>query len=254
MKHSLKGSHCRVEAFDKFISRIPILTLLLSVGLTLTNRTLASENPQLEKTEWSDIWLADANQNDLPRVLMVGDSIAQGYFRDVEKDLAGKAYCAKYATSKFLGNPDYLDELMLILKRYQFQVIHVNNGLHGWTYTEEQYRQALPKLMRTLAKYGKGATIVWATSTPRRNPQNTAQLAVDNNRVLERNRIAVDYMKRHGIAVDDLYSLVADHPEYYNLPQDVTHFNASGRAMEGKQVSEIILRSLQGKSAAGHGK
>jgi hypothetical protein len=48
--------------------------------------------------------------------------------------------------------------------------------------------------------------------------------------------------------------LVADHPEYYNLPQDVTHFNASGRAMEGKQVSEIILRSLQGKSAAGHGK
>ena len=132
--------------------KILLIILLFQVGVMVSERTPAKENPQLEKTEWSDIWLADANQNDLPRVLMVGDSIAQGYFRDVEKDLTGKAYCAKYATSKFMGNPDYLDELKLILKRYRFSVIHINNGLHGWTYTEEQYRQSLPKLMETLKK------------------------------------------------------------------------------------------------------
>jgi hypothetical protein len=228
-----------------------LIVLLVLVGVIRGEAAPAKENPQLEKTEWSDIWLADANQKDLPRVLMIGDSIAQGYFRDVEKDLTGKAYCSKYATSKFLGNPDYLDELKLILKRYRFSVIHVNNGLHGWTYTEEQYRQALPKLMDTLKKYGKGAVIVWATSTPRRNPQNPAQLATDNGKVMERNRIAVEYMTRHGIAVDDLYSLVADHPEYYNLPQDSTHFNPQGRAVEGKQVTEIILQSLASKSAGG---
>ena len=224
-----------------------IIVLLVQVGAIVGVGASAKEKPQLEKTEWSDIWLADANQKDLPRVLMIGDSIAQGYFRDVEKDLTGKAYCSKYATSKFLGNPDYLDELKLILKRYRFSVIHINNGLHGWTYTEEQYRQALPKLMDTLKKYGKGAVIVWATSTPRRNPQKPVQLATDNGKVLERNRIAVEYMTRHGIAVDDLYSLVADHPEYYNLPQDSTHFNPQGRAVEGKQVSEIILRCLASK-------
>lgn len=231
-----------------------LFALLLGLGLALNTQTDAKENPQLEKIEWSDVWVANTGQTDLPKVLMVGDSIVQGYFRDVEKDLAGKAYCSKYATSKFLGNPDYLDELKLILKRYRFQVIHVNNGLHGWTYTEEQYRQAMPKLMETLARYGKGATIIWATSTPRRNPQDSAQLAVDNNRVLERNRIAADYMIRHGIAVDDLYSLVADHPEYYNLPQDTTHFNSQGRAMEAKQVSEIIEKSLAGQSTVGRNK
>jgi len=230
-----------------------LLILLVQIGFIVSERAPANENPQLERTEWSDIWVADANQNDLPRVLMVGDSITQGYFRDVDKALAGKANCAKYATSKFMGNPDYLDELKLILKRYDFSVIHINNGLHGWTYTEKQYRQSLPKLMEMLRKHSKGAVIIWATTTPRRNPSNPTQLAVDNGRVQERNRIAVEYTTRHGIAVDDLYNLVADHPEYYNLPQDSTHFNPQGRALEGKQVSEIILRSLTSKSPTGKG-
>jgi len=149
----------------------------------------------------------------------------------------------------FVSNPDYIATLKIILMRYRFSVIHINNGLHGWDgYTEEQYREALPKLMSTLKKYGQGAVIVWATTTPRRNPQNSAELATDNGRVLERNRIAVEYMKQHGIAVDDLYSLVAGHPEYYNLPRDSTHFNAQGRALEGEQVSRYILQALTGKS------
>jgi hypothetical protein len=184
--------------------KVLLYLLLLQIGMLLSTRTPAKENLPLEGTEWTDLWVAHADQNDLPRVLMVGDSIAQGYFRDVEKDLTGKAYCAKYATSIFLASPDYLNELKIILNRYRFSVIHINNGLHGWKYTEEQYRQSLPKLMATLTKYGKGAVIIWATSTPRRNAQIPAQLATDNGRVMERNRIAVEYMNQHGIAVDVL--------------------------------------------------
>src|SRR5208282_584152 len=126
--------------------KILVIILFVQVGMMVSERALAKENPQLEKTEWNDIWVYDATQNDLPRVLLVGDSIVRGYFDATRKDLTGKAYCARYATSMFLGNPDYLDELKLILKRYRFSVIHINNGLHGWTYTEEQYRQSLPKL------------------------------------------------------------------------------------------------------------
>lgn len=223
-----------------------IYLLVLQTVMLMAVSAAGGETPRLERIEWTDVWVADANQNALPRVLLIGDSITQGYFRDVEKDLAGKAYCAKFATSMFLSNPDYLDGLKTILRRYRFSVIHINNGLHGWTgYTEVQYRQGLPKLMETLAKYDRGATVIWATTTPRRNPQNSAELAADNGRVLERNRVAVEYMNHHGIAVDDLYLLVASHPEYYNLPQDSTHFNAQGRAIEAKQVSEIILRDLR---------
>jgi hypothetical protein len=52
-----------------------------------------------------------------------------------------------------------------------------------------------------------------------------APLVTDNEKVKERNRIAVEYMTQHGIEVDDLFGLVAEHPEYYNLPQDGNHFN-----------------------------
>ena len=227
-----------------------LLILLVQAGVMASQRAQAKEKPLLEGTEWNDIWVYDATQNDLPRVLLVGDSIVRGYFDAVRKDLAGQAYCARYATSMFLGNPDYLDELKIIWKRYRFSVIHINNGLHGWGYTEEQYRQALPKLMETLKKYGKGAVVIWATTTPRRSPEMVAPLVTDNEKVKERNRIAVEYMTQHGIAVDDLFGLVAEHPEYYNLPQDGTHFNAQGQAVEGKQISEIILRSLTSKTAA----
>jgi hypothetical protein len=232
--------------------RVLLSMLFVSVVMLMAECAPAKENPRLERIEWSDIWVAGADQGELPRVLMVGDSITQGYFRDVEKDLTGKAYCAKYATSMFMSNPDFLETLKIILRRYRFNVIHINNGLHGWTgYTEEQYRQALPKLMDTLKKYGQGAALIWATSTPRRNPQNPARLAADNGRVKERNRIAVEYMRQRGIAIDDLYSLVADHPEYYNLPQDATHFNAQGRALEGAQVSKTILEVLSNPAPAG---
>jgi len=230
-----------------------LFILLVQVGMMVSQRAYAKENPLLEKTEWNDIWVYDATQNDLPRVLLVGDSIVRGYFDAVRKDLAGKAYCARYATSMFMSNPDYLDELKIILKRYRFSVIHINNGLHGWEYTEEQYRQALPKLMDTLKKYGKGAAIIWATTTPRRTVEMVAPLVTDNEKVKERNRIAVEYMTQHGIQVDDLFGLVAEHPEYYNLPQDGTHFKPQGQAVEGKQISEIILRALSSKTAAGKG-
>ncbi len=179
-------------------------------------------------------------------------SIARGYFGAVEKDLAGKAYCPRYTTSMFLGNPDYLDELKTILKRYRFSVIHVNNGLHGSGYTEEQYRQSLPKLMDTLKKYSKGAVVIWASTTPRRSPEMIAPLVTDNEKVKERNRIAVEYMTQHGIEVDDLFGLVAQHSEYYNLPQDVTHFNPRGQTVP--RPDGFVASDSPHRCAGGHKK
>jgi lysophospholipase L1-like esterase len=221
------------------------LALLLGVILLLilSSCAIAKDNPHLERIEWTDIWVVGADQSDLPRVLLVGDSITRGYFDNVDRALTGKAYCARYATSMFMSNPDYLEQLKMILKRYRFRVIHVNNGLHGWDYTEEQYRKALPPLMDTLKKYGNGAVVIWATTTPRRVKEAPTQFAPDTNRVKERNRVALDYMTRHGIQVDDLFNLVAEHPEYYS--EDATHFNDQGKAVEGKQVSEAILKVLE---------
>jgi hypothetical protein len=227
---------------DIQMRKLLILLFTVQASMMVSRSVGAKEKLLSEAIEWTDIWVPGANSGDLPRVLLVGDSIVRGYFDTVDKALAGKAYCARYATSMALQNPDYLDQLKVLLKRYQFRVIHINNGLHGWDYTEEQYQKSLPRLIETLKKYGKGAVVIWATTTPRRSREAPAQLAPDTNRVQERNRLAVEYMARHGIQVDDLYALVADHPEYYSA--DRTHFNEQGRALEGNQVAEAILRNL----------
>lgn len=68
-----------------------------------------------EDIEWLDVWLPHTNDHQLPRVLLIGDSITRGYYPDVEKALAGPAYVARLSTSKSLGDPALLKEIALIL-------------------------------------------------------------------------------------------------------------------------------------------
>jgi len=102
------------------------------LAILMTPQFVSAEKPIRERIEWADIWVTDANKDDLPRVLLIGDSITRGYFGEVEKHLAGKAYFARLTTSKCVADPSFADEIQLLLKHYTFAVIHFNNGLHGW--------------------------------------------------------------------------------------------------------------------------
>lgn len=113
--------------------------LCILFSLLAVCRCLPADEPIRERIEWIDIWVTDADKDEIPRVLLVGDSITRGYFGGVEKQLAGKAYCARQTTSKCVSDPTFNDDLLLLLKQYKFSAIHFNNGLHGWGYSEEQY-------------------------------------------------------------------------------------------------------------------
>jgi len=188
------------------------------------------------------VWVVNADRDNLPRVLLVGDSIVKGYYDVVERSLEGKANLARYATSKFMGNPDFLAELEILLRGYEFDAIHINNGLHGWGYTEEQYRESFAGLLDCLSKYANDATVIWSTSTPIRQSEDLSQLDEKNARVVERNRISVEVMAEHAIPLDDLYGLVVDHPEYFS--QDGVHFNEQGRNAQGQQVAAMVEDAL----------
>ena len=114
---------------------------LLLIAQFIPAQFVSADEPVRERIEWMDVWITDAEKSELPRVLLIGDSITRGYFSPVEKRLAGKAYCARLTTSKCVADPSFVNEVQLLLKQYKFDVIHFNNGLHGWGYTEEQYKQ-----------------------------------------------------------------------------------------------------------------
>jgi len=65
------------------------------------------EHPR-EPTEWIVSYAYNANDTKLPRVLLVGDSICNGYNKEVCNELAGTAYVTFFATSKCVCDKSYL--------------------------------------------------------------------------------------------------------------------------------------------------
>lgn len=210
--------------------------------IIFTSQIVSAQEARHERIEWSDIWVVNAEENEHPRVLLVGDSIVRGYYSGVEKLLDSKADCARYTTSKFLGNPDYLEELSLIIKRYDFEIIHINNGLHGWAYTEDEYKDGLQQLLKVLRRDAPNAKLIWCMTTPVRVKDNVELFADNNARAIERNKIAADVMKKNNIPVNNLYHVVVDHPEFFS--NDGVHFNNDGKEAQAKAVAGIVEKYL----------
>lgn len=219
--------------------------LLAPVVTVAATGVVLAEGPHVarERIEWCNIWIPDANGTTLPRVLLIGDSITQGYYGKVAEKLKGKASVARLTTSKSVGDPALLAEVALVLGQCRFDVVHFNNGLHGWGYSEEEYQRHFPELVATIRKHAPKAKLIWATTTPKRTPGNLDVIAEGTKRVQARNKIAAEVVGKEGIAVDDLYGLVKDHPEYWS--KDGTHFNGQGIAVESAQVAERVLESLK---------
>jgi lysophospholipase L1-like esterase len=130
----------------------------------------------------------------------------------------------------------------MLLSNYKFSVVHFNVGLHGFGYSEREYRQEFPKLVELIRKNAPEAKLIWATSTPLRNGANLQQFQSGNERVKARNKIVADLAAKARILLDDLYSLVENHPEYWS--NDGVHFKPEGRAVQAKQVVKTVLDVL----------
>lgn len=190
------------------------------------------------------MWVAGNGVKDQPRVLLMGDSITRGYYKTVEDKLKGKAIVCRLATSKSLGDPGLLDEVRLVLGQATFDVVHFNNGMHGWGYTEDEYAKAIPDLVATIRKGAPAAKLVWASTTPVRVNGKVDQLDPKTDRVKARNTAAAEVMAKEKIPTDDLFALVADKPEWFS--NDGVHLNAKGSTAMGEQVAREIRLLLGG--------
>jgi hypothetical protein len=227
------------------MSRVPWTLLILCTSFTAHAQQLAFADKakiMREDIEWLDVWVPDTTVTTLPRVLLIGDSITRAYYPFVEEGLKGRAVVARLATSKCAGDPALIKEVSLVLSQYGFDVIHFNNGMHGWGYTEEEYGVGLKKLVRALKKGAPNAKLIWATTTAVRSTTDLNRLDAKTERVQARNRIAAQIMSKEGISTDDLFALVADRPDYYRA--DGVHSNEEGGKAEANRVTVAIARLL----------
>lgn len=208
--------------------------MLLITGAMTMGLNVAAER-QREGTEWTIIYWFNANQNKLPRILLVGDSICNGYQSFVKNELKNVAYTSFYATSKCFTDRSYIKELTHVLDEYEYSVIHFNNGLHSLETDRKEWETALRTVLKTLRDNAKGAKLVFATSTPLKKPDMT-------EKAKELNVIAKRVMKEEGIPINDLFALMA--PQDRALWSDTFHYHQAGRKMQAKQVAETIRKLL----------
>ncbi len=199
--------------------------------------------PFRERIEWCDVWVADADREDRRRALMIGDSIARSYFSPVEEIVGGRFACARLTTSRSVCDPSFTRELALLLQEYPFELIHLNNGLHGWAYDEPAYAEALGGCMDFLGEQAPASILIWASSTPVWVRGESGVLDPKNERVRERNRLARALAVRRRVLVSDLYAAVEDHPDYFT--QDGVHLNADGQRAVAGVVAESIFKAAR---------
>lgn len=196
---------------------------------------------QLERYEWCDYWWGETNEREKERVLLIGDSITRGYRPFVGELLKEKACVDMLATSKAVDNPSFLREIQYIVNHgdFKYGVIHINNGLHGWHLTADEYERSYDRVLGFLSEIAGAAKIILALSTPVTVPGAPAELeAKTNGQVLARNAAAERLARRYGFAVHDLYTPMAGRSEY--RVNDGYHYNAEGqRAQAGSVVKAI---------------
>ena len=130
-----------------------------------------------ENIEWSTYYgfhLTDKNRH-LPRVLLVGDSICNGYQAGVARALEGKMNVSYWISSYCVTSPGYLKRLELCLDEAKYDVIHFNNGLHSLGTPTDAWAKGLEAALRLIREKQPSARIVWATPTPLKDPGRTAK-------------------------------------------------------------------------------
>ncbi|MFP5206568.1 MAG: SGNH/GDSL hydrolase family protein [Acidobacteriota bacterium] len=204
-------------------------------------RPAATAKPITEKIEWTWTDRPETPAPDLPNVLLEGDSITRAYYPEVANGLKGIANVYLFATSACSGDPrlpgqlrDYFQMMGL-----HFAVIHFNNGMHGWGYTEQQYAAGLHDMLAALRRGAPGAKPIWASTTP---VLHDVPDGASNARIDARNRLADATMTRAGIALDHQHALMLRHQD---LHKGDVHYTPAGSALQAAQVAAQVRSALK---------
>ena len=201
------------------------------------------------------------SDKDLPKVLLIGDSISIGYTPEVIHRLQDKAFVSR-AKANCGDTKRGLSALDNWLGSTKWDLIHFNWGLHDLCYRNPevktvgnrdkvngtqsvpiaQYRKNLEQLVLRLKK--TGAKLIWASTT--KVPQGEiGRFAGDE---LKYNKVALEIMQKHGVAVNDLHQLSSSLEASLFRKRGDVHYTSQGSALLGKKVADRIGKALGVKS------
>ena len=187
----------------------------------------------------------------LPRVLLIGDSISMDYTLPVRELLKGKANLHRVPTNGGSTN-DGITKIDSWLGTGKWDVIHFNWGLHDLKHfkdgkmdlaapqvsTPDEYEKNLRELVERMKV--TGAKLIWATTTP--VPEGSDGRVPGDD--VKYNAVAARVMKDMGVPTDDLHAACVPKLQEWQRPKNV-HFTTEGSAGLAARVAAEIQSALK---------
>jgi len=189
-----------------------------------------------EETEWSISYSYNATDEETPRVLLIGDSICNGYNNRVRELLNGKVNVTFWATSKCITDPDYFKELQFYLEAMPYSMICFNNGLHSFTTDRAEWEDTYNLVVSFITEKLPDVPLAITLCTPLKDAAMTKT-------VVDLNNIALSIAESENLRVIDLFEIMdpLDRNVYWS---DTHHFTSSGVDKQAQLISEHVLEEL----------
>lgn len=209
------------------------------------NRVTFEENVQCnlrkESIEWLRIWCEDTNNEKLPRVALVGDSITEGYFPIVKETLQEIAKVDLLVTSYSIASKVYRDTVKNFINDSNYAVVHFNYGLHAGSVSDALYAEYCQELLQFISARAK--TIVTTTTTVLdRDDVLKSENPIWKRIVAGRNAKILQIANECNLHTNDLNSLCKTFDITKRL-EDGWHFTEAGYQELANSVVSAIKKS-----------
>jgi hypothetical protein len=194
-----------------------------------------------------------------PRILIIGDSISNGYMPFVEEYFADKAI-VKHNPGNAQHSGFGLQKIREWIGNEEWDVIQFNWGLHDLCYRSqeskvqgnrdkvngkitnkvEQYKTNLDSIVSILKQITK-AKLIFVTTTF--VPENEVGRFQDD--VQKYNAAAREVMRKHKILVNDIYGESVRIHKKWGLGSDNVHYSKEGSAELGKLIVSVLEKQIE---------
>ena len=198
---------------------------------------LEKTSREKENIEWSISYSYNSGDNKSPRILLIGDSICNGYQPFVRENLGEYANVTYWISSKCVTDAMYLRELDFYLDSFKYDMIFFNNGAHSTEKYPEEREAAYVNAIDFIMAKCPGVPVVLVNCAPGQNKELT-------ERFNKFNQFTDKVAKEKNLPVIDLFTPMEKTDKSVTMC-DLYHWTTEYSAVQAKYISDYVMENLK---------